>query len=216
MWMWLIALLAIIPCLSDAKRHFFPKLFREPSFQHLTFAMCFGLFLLWSAEAGVKEGLNIHFLALTSLTLMYGWTIAYLLCFPIVLSLTLFGSLSYELIGQYLVLSCLIPILTSYAVFLTSYRFLPRNIFIYIFIAGFLNGAISGSVQLIATGLFNLIIDLHQWQEIVNNYLIFIVLLAFPEGLLNGMAITLLSVFKPEWLRTFSDRDYIYNHYHKK
>ncbi|TON15302.1 hypothetical protein CGH62_27375, partial [Vibrio parahaemolyticus] len=41
-------------------------------------------------------------------------------------------------------------------------------------------------------------------------------LLAFPEGLLNGMSLAVLTVFKPEWLRVFSDRDYIYNHYHKK
>lgn len=43
---------------------------------------------------------------------------------------------------------------------------------------------------------------------------IFVPLLAFPEGLLNGMALAILAVFRPEWLRVFSDRDYLYNHYH--
>ncbi|GAK87871.1 arginine/ornithine antiporter ArcD [Vibrio ponticus] len=120
------------------------------------------------------------------------------------------------MMGQYLLLSCLVPILTSYAVFLLSYSYLPRNIFVYIFIAGFFNGALAGSIHLVATGLFQLLTDVHDWTTIVDNYLIFILLLAFPEGLLNGMAVAVLSVFKPEWLRTFSDRDYIYNHYHKK
>ena len=216
MWTWIIALLTIFPCITDAKRNFYPKIIAESSFQHLTFAICFALFLLWSAEAGIREGLDIHFLALTSLTLMYGWRVAYLLCWPIVFSLALFGSLSFALIGQYLFLSCFIPILTSHVIFLMSYRYLPRNIFVYIFVAGFFNGAISGSVHLMATGLFNLFTDQHQWQTIVDNYLIFMALLAFPEGLLNGMTIAILSVFKPEWLRTFSDSDYIYNHYHKK
>nr|WP_244204736.1 energy-coupling factor ABC transporter permease [Vibrio rhodolitus] len=214
--MWILALLPLALCFGDIRDNFYPKLKSESRFQHLTFAACFALFLLWSAEAGVKQGLDIHFLALTSLTLMYGWRIAYLLCFPITLSLSLFGSLTISAMGQYLLLSCLVPILISYAVFLLSYRYLPRNIFVYIFVAGFFNGALAGSVHLVATGLFQLLTDVHDWTTIVDNYLIFIILLAFPEGLLNGMAVAVLSVFKPEWLRTFSDRDYIYNHYHKK
>ncbi|WP_332059000.1 energy-coupling factor ABC transporter permease [Vibrio panuliri] len=216
LWMWGFALIALVPCISDARTIFIPKLKSEPSFQHLTCAVCFSLFLLWSAEAGIKPGLDIHFLALTSLCLMYGWRVAYLLCVPIALSLALFGTLTLEAMGQYLLLSCLIPLLTSYVVFLLSYRYLPRNIFVYIFVAGFFNGAITGSVHILSTSFFHLVMDSHDWATIVDNYLVFIVLLAFPEGLLNGMAVAVLSVFKPEWLRTFSDRDYIYNHYHKK
>ncbi|OLQ94249.1 hypothetical protein BIY21_00170 [Vibrio ponticus] len=216
LWMWLVAVVAIGPCLKDTRDNFLPKLKQESHFQHLTFAVCFALFLLWLAEAGIKQGLDIHFLALTSLTLMYGWRVAYLLCFPVILSLALFGTLSITDMGHYLVLSCLIPILTSYGVFLLSYRYLPRNIFVFIFVAGFFNGAITGSVHILSTSLFHLLTDQHDWTTIVDNYLVFIALLAFPEGLLNGMAIAVFSVFKPEWLRTFSDRDYIYNHYHKK
>ncbi|MGF1910968.1 energy-coupling factor ABC transporter permease [Vibrio kasasachensis] len=213
---WAIALLALIPCYSDIHSNFVPKLMRESSFQHLTFAICFILFLLWSAEAGIKIGLGIHFLGLTCLTLMYGWRIAYLVCWPIVSCLVLFGPLSLASMGQFLLLSCFVPILTSYGIFLISYHFLPRNIFVYIFVAGFINGAISGSIHLLVTGLFYLLTGVYSWPTIVDNYLLFMVLLAFPEGFLNGIAITVLTVFKPEWLRTFSDRDYIYSHYHKK
>ncbi len=118
-------------------------------------------------------------------------------------------------IPEYLLLSVLLPILISYAIFALSYHYLPRNIFVFIFVAGFFNGGMTGSLHLLLNTLYQLTFGSHDWHTIYDNYLIFVPLLAFPEGLLNGMALAILSVFKPEWLRVFSDRDYIYNHYHK-
>ena len=210
--MWAIASSVLACCYHDVRRNFFPKLRAEPPFQHLTIAVCIAVFLLWSAEAGILPGLNIHFLATTALTLMFGWRVAFVLCWPITLILVINDSLSFEFVGQYLVLSCLVPILISYGIFLISYRYLPRNIFVYIFVAAFFSGALAGTSQLLATGLFHYFYGLHDWQQIIDNYLIFTLLLAFPEGMLNGMAIAILVVFKPEWLRTFSDRAYLYNH----
>jgi len=192
-----------------------PKLKKERSFQHITFAVIFALFVLWSADAGVKDGLSIHFLALTALTLMYGWRSAFALTAVISLLMAIVGELSFFSLPEYLLLSGLIPILISHLVFVTSYHYLPRNIFVFIFVAGFFNGAITGSLHLILNGTYLLASSHYDWQTILDNYLVFTPLLAFPEGLLNGMVIALLCVFKPELLRVFSDRDYIYNHYRK-
>jgi uncharacterized membrane protein len=30
-----------------------------------------------------------------------------------------------------------------------------------------------------------------------------------PEGFLNGAVLSMLTAWKPEWVRTFDDRDYI-------
>ncbi|GAA5218011.1 hypothetical protein GCM10025776_25130 [Corallincola platygyrae] len=46
------------------------------------------------------------------------------------------------------------------------------------------------------------------WQSQLT-YLNVTPLLMFPEGLLNGMAITLLAVYKPHWLKTYDDRIYL-------
>nr|WP_245688384.1 energy-coupling factor ABC transporter permease [Vibrio sonorensis] len=200
----------------DICQVFLPKLKQERYFQHLTFAVLLSLFFLWSAQAGVKEGLNIHFLALTTLTLMYGWRVAYLLSMLVSLLLCAAGKLDWQLLPEYILISCLLPILISYGVFLLSYRHLPRNIFVFIFVAGFFNGGITGSLHLLISGSYLAFQDVHDWQTIYDNYLIFVPLLAFPEGLLNGMSMAMFAVFKPEWIRYFSDRDYIYNHYRKK
>ncbi|KOO03658.1 energy-coupling factor ABC transporter permease [Vibrio nereis] len=200
----------------DVKQVFFPKMHAERTFQHLTFAVIFALTVLWSAQAGIKEGLSIHFLALTTLTLMYGWRSAYAISIVVSVILGVIGTIELSQVPEYLIFSCLLPIGVSYLIFLLSYRFLPRNIFVFIFVAGFFNGAVTGSFHLITNSLYHVVLGNYDWTTIVDNYLVFVPLLAFPEGLLNGMSLAMFSVFKPEWLRVFSDRDYIYNHYHKK
>lgn len=212
----LIALTFIILALPDARNNLWPKLTQDKSFQHLTFFIIFALFLLWSARASVKQDLHIHFLALTTLSMMYGWRCAYILTLPVLAALMVTGSLSPDDMVHTLVLSSLLPILISYAIFALSYHYLPRNIFVFIFVAGFFNGGLTAVLHLLFNSLYQYTFSHYDWPTIVDNYLILAPLIAFPEGLLNGMALAILSVFKPEWLRVFSDRDYIYNHYHKK
>ncbi|MFH4892266.1 energy-coupling factor ABC transporter permease [Vibrio sp. Y42_MX_L11] len=202
-------------CLPDWKKVVWPKLEKEKEFQHLVFATLFFFSILWATQAGVKEGLQIHFLALTTLTMMYGWRMAFLISIPAMLVNHLLHDVSLLQLPTSLVLSALLPIFISYLVFLLSYHYLPRNIFVFIFVAGFFNGAITGSLHLLINSFYHLSVGHYDWETIQHNYFIFVPLLAFPEGLLNGMSLAVLTVFKPEWLRVFSDRDYIYNHYHK-
>ncbi|HHF2993852.1 TPA: energy-coupling factor ABC transporter permease [Vibrio diabolicus] len=202
-------------CLPDWKKVVWPKLEKEKAFQHLVFATLFFFSILWATQAGVKEGLQIHFLALTTLTMMYGWRMAFLISIPAMLVNHLLHDVSLLQLPTSLVLSALLPIFISYLVFLLSYHYLPRNIFVFIFVAGFFNGAITGSLHLLINSFYRLSVGHYDWETIQHNYFIFVPLLAFPEGLLNGMSLAVLTVFKPEWLRVFSDRDYIYNHYHK-
>ncbi|AVF59578.1 energy-coupling factor ABC transporter permease [Vibrio diabolicus] len=202
-------------CLPDWKKVVWPKLEKEKAFQHLVFATLFFFSILWATQAGVKEGLQIHFLALTTLTMMYGWRMAFLISIPAMLVNHLLHDVSLLQLPTSLVLSALLPIFISYLVFLLSYHYLPRNILVFIFVAGFFNGAITGSLHLLINSFYHLSVGHYDWETIQHNYFIFVPLLAFPEGLLNGMSLAVLTVFKPEWLRVFSDRDYIYNHYHK-
>lgn len=191
---------------------FFPKLKQEKTYQHIVFSSCIFLFILWGLRAGIKEGLDVHFLAMTVLTLTHGWRIAALISTIPIIALALFGFVSTADLGTYALINTVFPALLSYGVFCLSFHYLPRNLFVFIFVAGFFNGALNIAVQLLLTSGWLYFTDVHTWQSIVDNYLIFLPLLLFPEGLLNGMAITLLTIFRPEWIRTFSDRQYLYKH----
>jgi uncharacterized membrane protein len=211
-----IAVLSVfVFCIHDFRRSFFPKFLVEKPFQHFTFLLLLGLFFLWSAQASVKEGLTIHFLGLTSLTLVYGWRVAFILTVPVTAGLVITQQVALNISMEYLFLSCLVPITISALIFYLTFRYLPKNIFVYIFIAGFFNAALSGSLHLMGNAGYQLWKGDYDWVSIRDNYLVFLPLLLFPEGLLNGMAAAILSVYKPEWLRTFSDKHYIYDHHRK-
>ena len=49
----------------------------------------------------------------------------------------------------------------------------------------------------------------YDWLTVKDNYVVLIPLLLFPEGMLNGMTMTLLTIYKPLWIYTFHDKFYI-------
>ncbi len=50
---------------------------------------------------------------------------------------------------------------------------------------------------------------LYSWHIIEDNYLMISTLMLFPEAMFNGMTITLLIIYKPEWVYTFYDKLYL-------
>ncbi|MGF1687179.1 hypothetical protein L4C36_10870 [Photobacterium japonica] len=190
-------------------REFWPKFRREKAYQHWVLASVVGIFVLWQLEAGLSDGLQVHFLAMTVLVLCHGWRIA---CWvglgPMALMMAM-GLLPVADAGIYGVLTVLLPALSSFMVFQLTYRYLPHHLFIYLFVAAFFNGALTMVVHQLATGGAMWLMGGYSWAYIVDNYLLLLPLLLFPEALLNGMAITLLVVYKPEWVRSFHDNDYL-------
>jgi len=207
---WVGALIWLAIVVVGFPREFWPKFRSEKDYQHLVLASIVMLCLLWSLRAGIAEGLQVHFLALTVLVLSHGWQIAGLIgSIPIVIFAVL-GVINWPDAGLYALTGVIVPAIFSFGVFIFSYRFMARHLFIYIFIAAFLNGALTMVIHLLLTSGWMYIGFDYSWAYIVDNYLVLLPLLLFPEALINGMAITLLVVYKPEWVRTFADRDYIY------
>ncbi|NLS11329.1 hypothetical protein HGP28_00325 [Vibrio sp. SM6] len=187
------------------------KFRQDPPFLHVTVLIIGLIFALWQMNAGLRNGLAIHFLGLTTLSLMYGWRVAYLLTLPIFVALWWTGDLTLNQVPGAILLSGLFPIGLSYAIFALSYHKLPKHLFVFIFVAGFFNAALTGSLHILAKGFYEYALGIHDWYLLAHQYFSLIPLLAFPEGLLNGMALTLLCVLKPDWLRCFSDHDYLYH-----
>lgn len=183
----------------------------DKSRQHLSFGAAIALVPLWMLQAGIKEGLEFHFLGLTVLALMLGWRLSIMMSTLSLLLLTGFGMASWSAFGANLLLGAIIPISFTYLVFLLTYSYLYRHLFVYIFVAGFFNAALTMAVKVLAFSLYMSWSGQYSWQVIMDSYLGILPLLLFPEGLLNGMLITVLVIFKPQWMRTYLDRDYIHN-----
>ncbi|WP_439823507.1 energy-coupling factor ABC transporter permease [Aeromonas caviae] len=181
----------------------------HPLYQHLCLGGAIVLVPLWTLRAGLHEGLEIHFLGLTSLTLLLGWRLALLAPCLTLLILAYFGVIPLTDIGWQALIGVALPVATSWLLFLGSWAWLPRHLFVYLFVAAFLGGALSISAKVIASALLMGVSGTYSWHTISADYLSIWPLQLFPEALLNGMTMTLLAVYRPHWVNTFFDREYL-------
>ena len=177
--------------------------------QHLFFGYTALLFFLWSIQTSVYPGLNVHFLWITACTLYLGPRLA---IFSGLLALA--GNFFY--LGEpwhwfaiHYISGVFVPVMVSYLVYVWSFHKLPRHFFIYIFVCGFFAGALSIGAKMLAMSIFYAGSGLYSWQILFDNYLILLVLLAFPEAMLNGMSMSIGITYLPNWVRTFYDDEYL-------
>jgi uncharacterized membrane protein len=183
----------------------------DKKIQHLVFGSAASLFCLWLFRAGIHTGLSVHFLWLTALVLVLGFRWAVVSSFIALLGVTIVGKESWAMFGVNGLLSNLIPLGLSYLIYTLAFHKLPRHFFIYIFVCAFLTGALMICVKMsLLSGYFYLNGD-YDWQTIKDNYLVLALLMLFMEGMLNGMTMTLLIIYKPQWVHTFYDKFYINN-----
>ena len=188
---------------------FWPKLKAEPEYQHLVFASAVVLFILWLMQASIYDGLAVHFLAITVLTLCHGWRIAVWICLlPFVVLLAL-GQVPLADGGWFALTTFVLPSAFSGLIFWFSYHYLPRHLFVYIFVAAFFAAALTMLLHMGLTAFWFYLDGRYPWHVILDNYLLLALLISFPEALLNGMAVTLMALYRPHWLRTFYDNEYL-------
>ncbi len=179
--------------------------------QHLVFGSAVALLPIWMLKASITPYLELHFLGLTAVTLLLGWRFALLSGMLTLAMLTVLQPSVYTLVefSYQALVSVITPIMLSYFFFLLTYSYLPRHLFIYIFIAAFFNAALTMLGKLVIQSISGVMRGFFSWDLIVDQYLHIWPLLLFPEALLNGMIITLLAVYRPHWLYTYKEKDYL-------
>jgi uncharacterized membrane protein len=171
--------------------------------QHLFLGSLVAVALLWRLEAGIAPGLGFHFLAVTTLVLMFGWSLAVLGTGVVqaVLFFAVDGGLAA--LGMNALLSGVLPASITLLVYRLVMRYLPLNPFIYIFLCAFFAGMLVAVCTVLTRMAVMAAGDAYSYARMVGEYLLFLPLYAFPEGFINGMIVTVLVVFRPAWVRTF-------------
>ena len=170
------------------------------------------LTLMWHMNAGVRPGLNLHLLGATLMTLMFGRQFAIAgLC--VVLALTTFNGTPATLGWWAYPLNALgmivLPVFLAWAIWRMVERVLPHNLFIYIFVAGFLGAALNTLFCSLAATLLLGAANVYPMAWLFGEFLLFCVLLAFAEAWLTGAVIALLVVYCPQHVATFDDQRYL-------
>lgn len=201
----------VIGCIfwSSVNKSHYQHLITTPARQTGLFVCALAFALLWRIKAGILPGLELHILGVTAITLILGWRFALLSATLASLLLTAFNQISIAQLPIHLLLTAYLPILVSYGVFILCYNLLPRHFFIYIFVCTFICAAFIACFKIITISLFYYLTGNYNWFELSENYLYLCVIICFPEAMLNGMAITLLITYRPHWVTTFYDKDYL-------
>lgn len=177
--------------------------------QHLLFGTAFAVFLLWLVRRDFESGLSYHFLGMTVVTLLLDWPLAMLVGFAAQLGMLALGRQDLPALGMNGLLLVLVPVLVTELCALRVERAQPKNLFVYIFFCGFFPAAL-GALLSILLGLGVLWVDglfpMPPWLEDFIGYLWLVI---FPEAFINGMLVTGLVVFYPDWLETFNRSRYL-------
>jgi uncharacterized membrane protein len=207
--LWFANLLAggvLLHCIRHAPwRHL-----ASSAMQHVWLASCVGVLLLWNIKAGVRRGLNFHLLGATLLTLMFGPRLAIIALSVVLLGTTLTGSGGWFSLGINALLMIVLPIMFTYLLYSLAHHRLPHHLFIYIFVNAFATAGLATCLVGLAATLLLAISGAYGIEFLGRNYLPYFILLAWSEAMLTGMAVTMMTAFRPAWLATFSDQRYLY------
>ncbi|MDC8831326.1 energy-coupling factor ABC transporter permease [Alteromonas gilva] len=179
--------------------------------QHMLFGCAAAVFFLWIFRASVPAdpSPSVHFLWVVALALTLGFRFAILAGTLALIGITIAGKESWEMLGVNGLLGIAAPIALSYLIFMLVFHKLPRHVFIYIFLCAFIPGALAIAFKMALMGGYYFLDDVYTWSVIKDNYLVLIPLLLFPEGMLNGMTMTMLIIYFPSLAYTFHDKFYI-------
>lgn len=185
------------------------ELFSDFRRQHLLFGTVLSLFLLWLVRRDFESGLAFHFIGMTAVTLLLDWPLAILAGALAQLGLLALGRQELAALGVNALLLILLPVWVAEGCALLVERFQPKNLFVYIFCAGFFPAALTAALcVLLGLGML-------WWSGIyvmpprLDDMAAYLWLVMFPEAFINGTAITGLVVFCPDWLETFNRTRYL-------
>jgi uncharacterized membrane protein len=185
------------------------ELFTDSRRQHLLFGTVFALFLLWLVRRDFDTGVSYHFIGMTAVTLLLDWPLALVGGLVAQIGLVLLGRQDLAAMGVNGALLIALPVLVTECCAILVERAQLRNPFVYIFVSGFFAAALSALLcLLLALWLlwFDEIFAMPYWLEDFVGYLWLII---FPEAFINGMVVSALVVFCPEWLETFNRTRYL-------
>ncbi|WP_338363022.1 energy-coupling factor ABC transporter permease [uncultured Pseudoalteromonas sp.] len=202
------ALVIIITFVSFEKSTY-RALYSTPERQIGVLAAALVFAILWQIKAGILTGLDLHILGVTATTLILGWRLTILSSLLASVLLVSFAEVDLNLLPMQILIGAFIPTLLSYLGFIMSYQYLPRHFFVYIFVCSFILAGFIACLKISLGAIFYLLIGQYNWQELAENYVYLSAIIWFPEAMLNGMAITLLITYRPHWVKTFYDKDYL-------
>lgn len=164
---------------------------------------------LWWMKAESQTGLGLHFLGITAMVLVFGWRLALVGAAAALLVLTTLGRYEWGALGANGLITVVLPVWLANRLHAIVYRFFPKHYFVYLLVAAHFSSMIVIAAVVLASAALLWASGAYPADVLVRDYLVFLPIAMLPEGFINGAVLSMLTAWKPEWVRTFDDRDYI-------
>ncbi len=168
-----------------------------------------GAFVFWQFNAGFRPGFNFHVLGSTLFLLMFGWQIASVSITLVMIATWIRADTGLITLGVNGLLMIAIPVLFSDWLLRFSKRNLPKNLFLFVLLDGFVCAALGIMLNVLATTLLLVLSSHYTWIQIQHYYLVATPIIMLTEAFTTGMMITAFTVFQPQAVMSFSDEEYI-------
>ena len=170
---------------------------------------CVVLMILWSLRTEVFHGVEFHLLFMTTLTLMFGWSLAVIGGSIILSGTALAGMSSWSGLPVNFLVTVVLPVSFTYVFLILIRHWFPKHFFIYVYLNAFLVGGLSIVLAALSSAVLMSAVGYADFYELWDTYLAYFPLMLFPEAVLNGWFMTLLVCYRPDWVSTFRDREYL-------
>jgi len=180
-----------------------------PARQHLLLGGICACVVLWLMSVHIVADLWLHFLGVTALVTLVGLRFALLV--GAVASLLFALLLDQATAGVPLAWLATVaaPALVSRLVVYRVRGLRSNNLFLYLLGVGFAGGVLAMSATVVTALALLEFCGQHAWVgEALQNWPL-LVLILFPEGFINGMIVTTLTVFYPHLVKTFDETHYL-------
>lgn len=167
------------------------------------------LVLIWSLKAGVKPGLSLHLLGATLFTLCLGPDLAFVGLSLVSVGVTLNSADGWLSLALNSLSTAGVGVGASWAIFRLIERWLPKHLFVYLFFGAFFASALTVLAVGAAIALVLVMTGVYSVDYMLGEYLPYFLLLGFSEAWLTGMLMTLMVVYRPDWVVTFDDSRYL-------
>ncbi|MCA0395015.1 MAG: energy-coupling factor ABC transporter permease [Proteobacteria bacterium] len=151
------------------------------------------------------HGVMLHFLGASIATLMFGAGVACWTMAAVSLAGVLLGA-AWQGWAIDFVATGVLPVAVTALASAVARHAAPRNIFTYVMLNAFGSGALAMAASMLAKAAASAAFGGHAAQA----YLAATPLLMFGEAFFTGTVMVLVVVYRPQWCRSFDDRDYLW------
>ena len=205
---WLAALFAIVQVLAVRLAPW--RRLTSGGQLHVFLGAVVALIVLWHMRGQVQPGLSFHLLGVTVITLMFGWSMALIIACLALAAVSINAGYGWQGFVMSFLTVALVPITLTQISLVLIRTWAPKHFFVYVlgngFFTAWLVGYVSGYLAmhlLVFSGAYTM-------AELSVTIMPFFPLMFFPEALVNGWVITMLVVFCPQWVYSFSDEQYLH------